>query len=619
MQKFLILLSFLTYTAIWSQKLDSITLSNSFKSYLTAAPKENVNQQISQLKTIFFDKSEQHKMWFWTELTKYYIQLGKLEDAKKIAETGLSFWKSRKNKSRQATFYNLLGSIESLQKSYQKAIQAYQNSIELYELTGNEKSAAYVKNNIANTFFSLSDYESAFKYISQAHKVVLKYNDTLYLPSITGILAISEVKLGKFESGKKHADECIRLSEKHQNLIGIIIGNYTLGEYWTAKKNFPLAIQKFEKSLSIAQQYQQLFYVMLAKIGISHAANENQDFDIAYQNGIEALNISKILENQNVKYSIFKNLADASFGLNNSSEAYLYLAKAHNLFRSSTEKTNRKIINDILIQYESAKKEKTIVESRLKLQEETLAGNKLKYLIVILSIVILGIILSAISQWKIQKQRVHSLELQKKKSLLLAIIDGEERERERISTELHDGLASTITGIKIGLETTVNAELTSLSKAIIQLKKLHEETRRISHNLMPLDLEKVSLIEAIERFCVENSTSKTQIHVHATKEINLSISPSESRILYRIIQEIIHNVMKHAQAQNCSIQFQANKKQTIVTIEDDGIGFDVQTKSKNQGLQSMQKRIADLGGTFQLESSPNKGCFIMIELNGVNF
>lgn len=614
LQRILILFLVFFQVVVFAQNQDSIQLSYAFRKLLLDV-NSDVETKISEIKTDFFTKSDEHKTWFWTENTKFFIQTGKLNEAEKTVNEGLNFWTKKKNPTKQAVFYNLRGSIESLRKSYEKAIPAYQKAIELYEQAGNEKSAAYVKNNIANTFFSLTDYESAYKYISEAYLVVKKLNDTLYLPSISGVLAVSEVKLGKFESGKKHADECLHLSQKYGNIIGMIIGNYTLGEYFTEKQNYSVAIQKFEQSLSIANQYQQLFYVMLAKIGVAHAANELKEFDLAYQNGRDAKQISEQLQNKNVRYSILKNLAVASFGLKKTSEAYLYLDEAHLLFRSNADATNRKMINDLLIQYETAKKEKTIVESRLKLQEEMLEGTRLKYLIGILGIVMLAIILSVISQRKIQKQRLKSLELKRKESILNALLEGEEKERARISNELHDGLASTVTGIKIGLENSDESQHESVSKVIQQLKNLHEETRRISHNLMPLQVEKMGLIEAVERFCAENSLSKTKLHVSTSTDFKIKLSENEVRILYRIIQEIIHNCLKHAHAKNCSIQFQSTSNQTVVTIEDDGVGFEPTTVVKNQGLNSIQQRISTIGGIFQLESKPGKGCFISIELN----
>lgn len=598
---------------LFSQNKDSLNISIQFRSLLNETNSDTIGQKIKSLKTRFFKKSDQHKTWYWTELTKYYIQTGKLEQARNSCEQGLKYWNSKKNTSKAATFYNLLGSIESLQKSYKKAIEAYQKAIEGYEKAGNEKAAAFVKNNIANTFFSLSDYESAYKYISKAYQVVKKEKDTLYLPSIAGVLAVSEVKLGKFDAGKKHADECLHLSQKYGNVIGLIIGNYTLGEYWNEQKKYPLAISKFQESLDISTMYKQAFYMMLCNIGLANAANENKNFDLALSSSLEALKIAEQLENQNTLYSIHRQLARAYFGKNNSRDAYKQLNMAHTIFRSNVDKSNREIINDILIKYETAQKEKEIVAAKLKLQEEKVKSNQLFYLTLFLILGVIITVLTLVNLKKLQKQKLRALELQKNESVLKALVEGEERERERISNELHDGVASAITGIKIGLETIQVTDSYSLQKTMTQLKNLHEETRRISHNLMPLKLDIVSFTQAIHRFCQENSSDRTNLHFYGSEEHPFPFSQNIAHILYRISQELVNNTLKHAQAKNCTVQIQVTENTFSITFEDDGIGFDLAQLEKSQGLKSIEQRMLEIGGTFHLETAPGKGCFTVLE------
>ena len=136
----------------WSQKNDSLEITNQFRSLLTESNSEISKRSIQKIKGYYFNKSNLHKTWYWTELCKYYIQTGQLDEARKVADEGLTFWNSNKNTSKKAVFYNLLGSIESLQKSYQKALQAFQQAIEAYEKVNNKKAAAYVKTMLRISF-----------------------------------------------------------------------------------------------------------------------------------------------------------------------------------------------------------------------------------------------------------------------------------------------------------------------------------------------------------------------------------------------------------------------------------------------------------------------------------
>ncbi|MBK6525677.1 MAG: hypothetical protein IPG07_09050 [Crocinitomicaceae bacterium] len=145
------------------------------------------------------------------------------------------------------------------------------------------------------------------------------------------------------------------------------------------------------------------------------------------------------------------------------------------------------------------------------------------------SLIILAI--SYLFYIRLQRQKlIRSKEDQAKKSLM-ASIDGEEKERARFASELHDGVASSITAIKMQLENHSKKESIPLNHLIDQLAQLHEETRRISHNLMPLSLSNRSLEKALENYCQENSTDKLKIHFANNGEPISEISQTDQLII----------------------------------------------------------------------------------------
>jgi two-component system, NarL family, sensor kinase len=387
--------------SILASQHDSLFISNQFKEAFTKPNQRNAI--LKSLKSIEKDTSVQTKTWYYTELVKFNIQIGNLEEAEKEVWKGLQL-KNPKSNASQGVFYNLLASIKSLQKEYDDAIKYFQKSIEIHTQHGNLKAAAYVKNNIANIFFSLADYESAHKYISEAHQTVLSLNDTLYLPPILGVLAVSEVKLNRLQDAKKNADLCLKLSAQYNNVLGEIIGNYTLGEYWSQKSAFENSLIFYSKSQEIAEKSNQLFYVMLSKIGISHVSNKTKQFDNALMSGKEALAIAEVLQNKNVQYTILKQLSVSYFGKKNFEQAYLMLEKAHEILRTNADEQNRRIINDILIQYETAEKEKELIANRLMIKSQELESNRLKQGIGILIVIVLIALIFFVIQRKLQLQ-----------------------------------------------------------------------------------------------------------------------------------------------------------------------------------------------------------------------
>ena len=149
------------------------------------------------------------------------------------------------------------------------------------------------------------------------------------------------------------------------------------------------------------------------------------------------------------------------------------------------------------------------------------------------------------------------------------------------------------------------------------LSRVHEQTRRISHNLSPLNLEKLGLVAALRNFAQENSTTSTQIEFYASKD-HIKIAPIEhATLIYRVCQEFIQNALKHAEAKVVDIQLMAGEEGLTINIEDDGIGFDSTTQNTSFGLMNARKQVELLNGELTIDSRPQKGTVVFISLPSV--
>jgi len=552
---------------------------------------------------------------YYFHYSRYFFINANLDSALLYANKGLSLYNFNPLNIKKSKFHNLKGSVLSLKKNYTEGIAEFQKSIEILEYNSDFKSVAYIKNNIANIFFSLRDYESSYQYSLASYLQLKKENDSIYLPSVTGILAISEIKLGKIKEGEKHTIECLEMSEKHTNNIGLIVGYYSEGELFVVKDEFENARNSFLKSLHLSQQYEQKHYVLLNKISLLFVHNKLNDFKNSVIYGEEALTESNEQQNENTLYAIYKNLGYAYYGLGEYKKAYQNINQAHNLFCSISDEKNKEIINDILIKYETEKKEKKIIENELKISKnERKISQRNAFIFLLLSIIISLLFLYFLYN-RYQKQRLLEIEKDQENKIFIASITGEERERERISNEIHDGLASKITGVKLQIENLADCnDDIELKKISQQLSLLHEETRRVSHNLMPLQLDKFSLSEAIHQYCIENSSRNLKIEFRKFESESFKLNLILSKVLYRIVQELINNVQKHSKSKICYVQVIQQNKKLQISVEDEGIGFDCEINSGHQGIESIKKRIADLNGDFVIESEKDKGTLAMIEI-----
>ena len=206
---------------------------------------------------------------------------------------------------------------------------------------------------------------------------------------------------------------------------------------------------------------------------------------------------------------------------------------------------------------------------------------------------------------------------EERRKRILALFDGQEMERRRISRELHDGLGQKLVGTKLQIENCDEDDPSCLRKTMRETKvSLHgivDELRRISNDLMPAALDELGLETALRNLC---SDIGRQLGIEVDFGTSLISSPDGNTAIYlfRIAQEGIHNIIKHARAGSISMQLIENRESLILILEDDGFGFDPQQVVKGNGLSNMRERAILLGGTFSVESEPGKGTTIRVKI-----
>ncbi|CCN45481.1 putative Signal transduction histidine kinase [Vibrio nigripulchritudo MADA3029] len=209
------------------------------------------------------------------------------------------------------------------------------------------------------------------------------------------------------------------------------------------------------------------------------------------------------------------------------------------------------------------------------------------------------------------------------------IIDSQENERHRVSRELHDGVNQLLVAAKYRLdnvsketddgkkEQELDASKDAMELAIVEL-------RRISRDLRPPQLDDLGLVAGIEAF-INDLRERSQLELIFEHDIEgVDLLPEVETTLYRVMQEALHNVEKHANAQGVDVVMQREGKQLILTVSDDGKGIStkalkngkkVKATFEHMGLQNMKERIQAIGGSFNVTSTPGEGTEVRVSLN----
>ena len=202
------------------------------------------------------------------------------------------------------------------------------------------------------------------------------------------------------------------------------------------------------------------------------------------------------------------------------------------------------------------------------------------------------------------------------KQLLSSIINTQELERKRIAQDLHDDISSNLNIVSLNsyflLKENLSAtETNEITKNIINLtKKSLDNSRRIAHDLYPPVLEKFGLEAGIREICYDFSTTKA-VSIDFKNDVDFKNVSQENQVqIFRILQELISNSMRHGKAKNINIHFKASEdKKMFCEYTDNGIGFDAKLSENQKGLgmKNIESRIEFIGGFIEFESKPNKG------------
>lgn len=607
---FFLVLYFSIFFSKGNTNLDSVSISVFFDK-LNQLPekKDSLFKEILKIYNQHPSSKSVHDAYFYN-LAKYLIFTGQTDSAKVVANKGYNFYANKKDTLRLAKYHNLTAMILAYDRKFYEAIEEYKKALEIYDHYNQPYQSALIKSNIANIFFSLLDYSNAYKYSRDANLYLKSINDSVYLPAIGNILGLSLIKLNQPVEGKKITMECLQLSEKYKNLTGLIIGYYSLGEYFLSQNKNDSAVYYFSKSYELSHKNNLFQYVLINHLGLMAALINQKKFSAAIDTGKKALKYVDLLHSEDKRYTIYKNLGFSYASLGDFKNAYDYLLQAHQLFLKTSNAETQRSINELLIKYETGQKEKLLMKKDLELIKSQMEINKSKYQIGLL-ILLLMIFLLIFTAWLfISKQK----EKRKKEKLqLMAVIEGEEKERKRISEQLHDTVGSEIAAIKFDLEK--NDTFFGIPSQINKrLDSVYDELRTISHNLMPTSFKEFPLNDLLKNYCIENSREHFKIYFHSNLPNEDNFNPAMKSIIYRMIQELVNNARKHSLSQVCHVTLNLKGKYLIISVEDEGNGMEIKDMKNGQGLMTIKSRTEALGGKFLIETSFNQGTVIHIML-----
>lgn len=504
------------------------------------------------------------------------------------------------------------------------------------EKIGNKAMLGVAYGNIAAKFINLSQYAKANNYIRNAIQYLKEANAVEYLPGVYCNAAICMNKMDSLDEMKmilqewKKVNEAELVDRQWKNNYYIYEGVYhtRVKEYGKAM----VALNESEKGCLNAKDTFQLYNVYIAKTNLYNAQQQ-------YGNEKKYLLLlnKMALADSHTTYQIstLKDLSDVERKLNNTSAAFEYLQKYTQLKDSLDESALKLSMSEIETRYQTQKKEndvlvlkKTSTEQQLQLQKNK---NTLMLIVgcgILISITLFLLFIIQKRKSRIAKQQellyqqqIKDMEQQKQLEAAKAMVEGQEQERERLARDLHDGLGGLIAGTKmflsnLAIKSADSIQKEQLNSSIEKMDHTLQELRHISRNMMPQSLSRYGLKAALKDLCESLEISGTKITFQENGLKNDMASATQITI-YRVIQELLTNALKHAKAKIILVQVLQDDTAVHITIEDDGRGFDQQNQAKviGIGLLNVKNRVAFLKGKLDISSKENIGTTVTVELS----
>lgn len=512
---------------------------------------------------------------YYPPLLNLYFYTGDFPNAMSIVAKGLAKAEKEKNRKKIARYYSLFGFIYFRQGDIGKAEQFYRQYLTIAEKEGDSPMIADANNCLGDIYSFHKNYSAAFTSFATALEIYKRLDNKERI-------AYSLYKTGNTYKLTRNFKEALSyLLDALSYTRKIPCNNYDIAAYYITAGDVYKEIKKYREAVSM------LSIGLAISRDIGHSENERD----ACQYLAETYSLEKKFDSAFLFHVLFTQLKDSIVN----------------------EESKRKI-TEIQAQYDVEKKDREIIRQQF-------IRN-----IIITSFSILAIILLFIyNRYRLKQKNKYQQESNRQQNEMFnSIISLQDKERKRIAQDIHDSLGSILSAAKMKMSALEeNTDWTEeiqkeKQKAIMQmLDGAVTELRNISQNLMPATLSKFGLVSALKNLL-------NDISDYSGLKINFTTHGLENRIdesteigIYRIILELINNVVKHARASEVSIQLIKHPGYINITVEDNGRGFDLQkmlAKPKGIGISNIQSRVSLFKGSMDIDTEEGRGTIVMIDI-----
>lgn len=502
------------------------------------------------------------------------LELDRYDILAKNCFEGVKLSRKLQNDSLEAFFFKFIGISQSASRQYKESILSFKKSARIANKGGHFILEATNYNNIGGLSIDLEEFEQAEYYLKKSINLSIKNGP----PSMRNKLLSMRL-----------------LSTLYQR---------------TNRKN--LCQPLFEKVEKEAYKLSDTNLICSNLVFFANFLKDENKIDLALEKTKKALYLTRLYGDKHSIKTALLFYADLLQLNGNYEEALKNYREAYQIHTTIYEENNQRQLKEFEAEFKTSefKRQKELAEAKSLVEKQ----KKNNYFYILLSVVLLSFVIIAIFYIRsIRRKNEYKSQIQEQR--LSFIIEGQENERTRISKELHDGIVQDLTALKLNFDLLSKDSIDEKRQEFSSyIKKTADEVRNLSYQMMPITLKEKglenALIELFERNLLPLNIDFEVNVIGITDRLESKLETS----IYRIVQELVNNIIKHSKATEVSCMVKKNEATINLIIEDNGVGFDLENVKSGIGLNSLKSRVDFLNGEIQFESNNEKGLLAYIQI-----
>lgn len=511
--------------------------------------------------------------------------------------------------------------------SLDKALSYQLKALIQFRKSGNKKAIATTLNNVAFVFQELSQFDQIEKYLTEAIQINNELGDPFAAAACLNLLANTDEQKGDYDAALSKFKAALRMIIPLKDSVSIASYLNNIALMYSRKNDLKQAYFNYAKALSMVNKATDINGVILYQSNLASILvrqKKNREAEVRIREAQSLAESGKFTLALPQIYATLGALFTEMCVIDSANKYYHLYAQA---IRTDFSGKMAKQLSSLQIQYEIdiREQEKKILNQEIELKAGSLARFHwlTTALVLGIALLVLAFLFFRNRQILLRRQQLNAersaqLEIRSK-----AVIEAEERERNRIARELHDGLGQQLSAAKMNMD-SLKMRLTSVDQSqsilfenvVSLLDDAVKEVRSVSHDMMANSLIKNGLASAVRDFVHkmgEQDSLKIDLEIIGLKD---RLDSAMEMMLYRVLQELINNIIRHAKATMVSIQLIRHESTLLLQVEDDGIGFkfEKQNLTDGIGLSNIHSRVEFLHGTLEIDSQPGHGTTVIVEV-----